>query len=70
MTEFASASKYDEIDQDMSIWIASRETLTLLHVNNKDADQPVHPRSLINTFVYRSLENTIDEQATCKISRF
>ena len=70
MTEFVSTSKYDEINQDMSIWISSRETLTLLHANNKGADQPVHPRSLINTFVYYSLESTSAEHATSKISMF
>ena len=36
-----------------------RETLTLLHMNNKCADQPAHPRSLISAFVICSLECTI-----------
>ena len=33
------------------IWASTRETLELLLVNNKGADQPAHPRSLINAFV-------------------
>ena len=33
-------------------------------VNNKGADQPVHPRRLINSFVIRFLESTISRLAT------
>ena len=33
--------------------------MILLHVNNKCADQLVHPCSLIGTFVVRSFESTI-----------
>ena len=29
----------------------------LLHANNKGADMPVHPRSLISAFIIRYLEN-------------
>ena len=29
------------------------------YVNNKDADQPAHPRSLISTFVVRCLDSMI-----------
>ena len=39
------------------IWALTRETLTLLHANNKDTDQPAHLCSLINTFVIHSLQN-------------
>ena len=35
---------------------SARETLTLLHVNNKDADQPAHPRSLISALVVHCME--------------
>ena len=44
--------------------------LTLLNANNKGADQPVHPRNLINTFVIHFLKTMIAKLATCKISRF
>ena len=48
----------------------TRENLTWLHVNNKGADQTAHPRSLVNTFVVRSIESTKANLATCKISLF
>ena len=35
----------------------ARETMTLLSVNNKGADQPAHPCSLISAFVIRLLES-------------
>ena len=38
--------------------------------NNTGADQPVHPHSLISTFVIRILESTIFNLATGKISIF
>ena len=38
--------------------------------NNKDADQPAHPRSLISAFVIRLLESIITRLATSKISIF
>ena len=37
-------------------------------VNNKDADQPAHPRSLISAFVIRFLESMISKLSTSKIS--
>ena len=37
------------------ICATTRENLTLVHVNNKGADQPAHPRSLISAFVIRYL---------------
>ena len=35
--------------------------------NNKGADQPAHPRSLISAFVIHYLENTVVKLAPCKI---
>ena len=40
----------------------------MLYANNKDADQPVHSRSLIN-FVVRCLDNIIPIFAISKLSR-
>ena len=37
-------------------------------VNNKGADQPAHPRSLISAFVIHSLECTTAWLVTCKVS--
>ena len=38
--------------------------------NNKGADQPAHPRSLISAFVFRLLESIIFRLATSKLSIF
>ena len=45
-----------------------QENLTLLHSNNKGADQPAHLRSLISHFVICSLESVLAKLATCKVS--
>ena len=41
------------------IWAMSWENLFMPYVNNKGADQPAHPRSLISTFVVRCLDSII-----------
>ena len=38
--------------------------------NNKGADQPAHPRSLISTFVVRCLDSMICMPVISKVSRF
>ena len=38
-------------------WTTSLENLFLSYVNNKSADQPAHPRSLISAFVVRCLDS-------------
>ena len=43
--------------------------MTLL-LNNKGADQPAHPLSLISAFVIRSVESIICKLATGEISIF
>ena len=40
------------------------------YTNNKGADQPVQPRSLISTFVVRCLGSMIYILAVSKVSRF
>ena len=40
------------------------------YANNKGADQPAHPRSLISTFVVRCLDSMICIFAISKVSRF
>ena len=40
-------------------WATSWENLFLPYVNNKGADQPAHPHSLINVFVIRCLDSMI-----------
>ena len=39
------------------------------YANNKGADQPAHPRSLINAFVVRCLDSIIPLDSIAKISR-
>ena len=39
------------------------------HANNKGADQPAHPRSLISAFVVRWLDSIIPLLATAEIAR-
>ena len=40
------------------------------YANNKGADQPAHPRSLISTFVVCCLDSMIRILALAKVSRF
>ena len=40
------------------------------YANNKSADQPAHPRSLISTFLVRYLDSMICILALSKVSRF
>ena len=42
----------------------------MVYANIKDADQPVHPRSLISTFVVRWLDSMTYILAMSKVSRF
>ena len=39
------------------------------YTNNKGADQPAHPRSLIRAFVVRCLDSVISLDSIAKISR-
>ena len=41
------------------IWTTSRENRIFMHANNKSADQPAHPHSLVIVFVIRYLEMAI-----------
>ena len=43
----------------INIQATSWENLFLPYANNKDADQPVHPRSLVSIFVVHCLDNII-----------
>ena len=52
------------------IWALTLEALPLLCTNNYSADQPAHPRSLINAFAVRFLEIIMSLLATRKYSIF
>ena len=41
------------------IWVASWQNLFMAYANNKDADQPAHPCSLISAFIVRCLDSLI-----------
>ena len=45
-------------------WASMRENLSLGLPNNKGTDQPVHPHSLISTFVIRLFESIVSRLAT------
>ena len=51
-------------------WDLTRDKQTLLHGDNKGADQPAHPRSLISAFVVRFLESLMIPLAIRKIPMF
>ena len=66
-------SKYHIVRNHMSqlIYGPRREKTCLRRVaNNKGADQPEHPCSLISSLVIRFLEGTISKLATNEISIF
>ena len=46
------------------------EMCLMPYANNKGADQPARPRSLISTFIVRCLDSTICILALSKVSRF
>ena len=52
------------------VWALMRENLSSGFANNKDADQPAHPHSLISDFFIHLLERTIYRLATSEISIF
>ena len=45
------------------------EMCLMSYVNNKGADQPAHPRSLISAFVVRCLDSIISLDSIAEISR-
>ena len=48
---------FDQAHRDAIIWATSWENMFTPHANNKGADQPAHPRSLISAFVVRCLDS-------------
>ena len=50
-------------------WATSWENLFMPYANNKGADQPAHPHSLISAFVIRCLDSIIPLVSISKISR-
>ena len=52
------------------IWASKCENLSSGFTNNKGADQPGHPHSLISAFVIRVLESIISRLGTSVVSIF
>ena len=52
------------------IWATSWENLFMQYANNKGADQPAHPRSLISAFIVHCLDGIICLVAISEISSF
>ena len=52
-------TSYDQFIYYGYKWATSWENLLLQYTNNKGADQPAHPRSLISAFVVRCLDSII-----------
>ena len=50
------------------IWATSLENLFMPYANNKDADQPAHPRSLISIVVIHCLDSIIPPVSISEIS--
>ena len=54
----------------MHAYEPGREKMCLIaYANNKGADQPAHPRILINTFIVRYLDSIVCVLAKSKTSR-
>ena len=51
------------------IWATSWENLFMPYANNKGADQPVHPHSLVSAFFIHCMDGIIPLLAIAKISR-
>ena len=51
-----------------TVWAPSWENLFLPYANNKGADQPAHPRSLISAFVVRCLDSVMSLVTVTKMS--
>ena len=49
-------------------WATSWENLFMPYANNKGADQPAHPRSLISTFIVCCLDSVISLASISEIS--
>ena len=54
--------------KETNIWAKSWENLFMPYANNKGADQPAHPRSLISTFVVYGPDSIISLVSISKIS--
>ena len=62
--------KASDITKVLNLHEPGHEKMCLMScANNKGADQPAHPRSLISAFVVRCLDNIISLDSIAEISR-
>ena len=60
-----------DVETDKTMFEPGHEKMCLMpYANNKDADQPAHPRSLISAFVVRCQDRMIPLVYISEISRF
>ena len=52
----------------MYLYEPGKKMCLMSYVNNKGADQPAHPRSLISAFVFRCLDSVMSIVSVTKIS--
>ena len=62
--------RYDSTLVTMTIWATSWENVFMPHANNKGADPPAHPCSLISAFVVCCLNSVIPLVAISESSSF
>ena len=73
---FAESSDMPKKDFIFISWVLNQGTLlqtdqtTCAYATNKDVDQPVHPRSLISTFVVRCLDSIMSLTTSLYICNF
>ena len=59
-----------KIDHIKYMSLAMRKMCLMSYANNKGADQPAHPHSLISAFVVRCLDSIISLDSIAEICRF
>ena len=62
--------KCENVRKQNNMWISTLENSTLLHMNSKGTDRPVHLHSLVSAFVIRILESIKYKLVKSEISIF
>ena len=68
-TVFESQPKHMFLLSSLAFEPGHEKTCFMPYANNKGADQPAHPRSLISAFVVRCLDSNIYLDSIAEISR-
>ena len=67
-TDFSIGGLYIVRDRRLLIELDHEKMCLMSYANNKGADQPAHPRSLISAFVVRCLDSIISLDSIAEIS--